>query len=457
MADATIFSEAQAGSISRANVLAGLLAHDYVTASLYGDSGPPPSAPTQNYSGVGPVVEGWATLSEPSNDGDYRLVRWSANGVLTHGKFHRSIIDTIEGDASTDAYASLGNDQAKTKRHADGVAVGVADATRVDLYITNRDHLLKSRRVPHPARLDLTSGLALVSLHLRGQGVYRIWTTGNSTFTMSKGTFFWVGARELLPSTWRWLAGVYQHARHSSNEDLKVLPHSVIERVQRALQVRDVVHRALNQPPTGDVSDDAIANFEVALLLLMAATDVTAVVSHVALGIAGSLRDAMWQNENWVARIRARSNQLAQVVDSGTKGKAALTILRHLRNSIHSEPLQGVTVYSGANRPERALFSLPTRKRTEVLEAIEQLGGQRMWGVEVFSPDDMLVDPGILLDRLMRHVLDLLNEVMEFTPIETLPGVSLQSSDLGPPAGDGGPMEIFSPYSRLSIRWQLGL
>jgi hypothetical protein len=62
--------------------------------------------------------------------------------------------------------------------------------------------------------------------------------------------------------------------------------------------------------------------------------------------------------------------------------------------------------------------------------------------------------PGILLDRLLPLVIDLLNELMTATPVERLSGVSLQPRDLVPPRGRG---EAFGECERQSIRWQLGL
>jgi hypothetical protein len=60
----------------------------------------------------------------------------------------------------------------------------------------------------------------------------------------------------------------------------------------------------------------------------------------------------------------------------------------------------------------------------------------------------------VLLERLLPDVLRLLNDLMAATPVEKLAGVSLKSSDLGPPTGAD---ETFSEMRRQSIRWQLGV
>jgi hypothetical protein len=69
-------------------------------------------------------------------------------------------------------------------------------------------------------------------------------------------------------------------------------------------------------------------------------------------------------------------------------------------------------------------------------------------------PERLHVEPGILLDRLLPLVIDLLNELMTATPVERLSGVSLRPRDLVPPRGRG---EACGDCERQSIRWQLGL
>jgi hypothetical protein len=66
----------------------------------------------------------------------------------------------------------------------------------------------------------------------------------------------------------------------------------------------------------------------------------------------------------------------------------------------------------------------------------------------------MHADPGVLFERLLPAVLELLNELMAATPVETLSNVSLKPEDLLPPAGSDQP---FAERERHSIRWQLGL
>jgi hypothetical protein len=64
----------------------------------------------------------------------------------------------------------------------------------------------------------------------------------------------------------------------------------------------------------------------------------------------------------------------------------------------------------------------------------------------------MYADPGPLIDQLIAHTAELLNEVMALTPVERLPDVDPTTLQSGPPDDD-----IFGEWPRTSIRLQLGL
>jgi hypothetical protein len=70
---------------------------------------------------------------------------------------------------------------------------------------------------------------------------------------------------------------------------------------------------------------------------------------------------------------------------------------------------------------------------------------------EEILPGHFYTDPGVLLERLLPLILDLLNEIMAATPIDALSGVVLDLSHFRPPAE-----EPFDERTRLSVRWQLG-
>jgi hypothetical protein len=142
---------------------------------------------------------------------------------------------------------------------------------------------------------------------------------GRGTHTMNRGLYYWVGTRELLPSAWRWFSACVQHSRDIRNDNLLLLGQSVLQRVQRALQVRDEVHIALNKPQDNDTADDALSSLDVALLLLMGAVDATARVAHavwvsvvVLVMRDGSTKDG-WQECRLQPLISGRSSKVAPI------------------------------------------------------------------------------------------------------------------------------------------------
>jgi len=78
-----------------------------------------------------------------------------------------------------------------------------------------------------------------------------------------------VGARELVPSAWRWFRACMQHSTGGGDERLLYLGQSVLQRVERSLEIRDEVHVGLNKPQNNDTGDEALSSMDVVLLLLM--------------------------------------------------------------------------------------------------------------------------------------------------------------------------------------------
>jgi hypothetical protein len=268
--------------------------------------------------------------------------------------------------------------------------------------------------------------------------------------------------RELLPEAWRWFTACVQHSSNMQDDGLMVLGGSLLQRVDRALETRDLIHLALNQPQNNDTQDAALSNLDVVLVLLMAAVDVAARVAHRVLQFPPSEEyRAAWQNQKkgkWLDQVRQVAPALADVVGPVTRGEAVLTVLRLLRNSVHGAGLQGLA-YLRAPRKLESLVALPDRDRDAVRLAMEALGGVDGWGVRLVERDRLHLDPGVFADRLTHEVVWLLNELMRQTPIERLPKVVLSDADCQPPAGRPG-LDIwneFAPWARKSIRWQLGL
>jgi len=440
-------------------LLAGLLTLDLVNCLRYADDGPPADAPTENFEPLGERVLGWAVLGpeEPGLLG-HRSVRWSVGDSTADGAVVGDSPAAAAGDDRTDAYRELDPALASERRLADALAAKVAETIGADIFITEREYL---HNITWPLADGVTycaldDALTVLGLYLRSQGSFVIsrHPGGRGTHNMNRGLYYWVGTRELLPSAWRWFSACIQHSKAVGNDSLLLLGQSVLQRVQRALQVRDEVNIALNKPQDNDTADQALSSLDVALLLLMGAVDATARVVHEVLGIAGGAYKAGWQSKSWLAKVATTAPPLGALFQAATDELHALTILRLLRNAIHGEALPALAVGQGRRR-DRTLVGLPASQQTELLAAFAALGDDAAWGVEELIPGRMHADPGILLEQLLPRVLLMLNKIMDATPVEQLSGVSLESSHLQPPVGAHS--EPFRELNRQSIRWQLGL
>jgi hypothetical protein len=131
-----------------------------------------------------------------------------------------------------------------------------------------------------------------------------------------------------------------------------------------------------------------------------------------------------------------------------------LTILRLLRNTVHGQIMQTTAV----NRPGRVretAIRLPSPDEASILSSIQALDSQAPWGVRIGANGSTLVDPAAFIERLLPHVLTLLEAVMRLTPVECLS----PAAATGRPstvARRAGTADWYSERNRLSIRWQLG-
>lgn len=453
------------GSIwSKEWLLAGLLTIDLVECLRYADDGPPPDAARHGDDIVGEWVIGWAVLGPEEQGGliGHRSVRWSANDKsVTDSAIIGDVPHVAAADDRTDVYSEVDPAVASDWRRKDALAAQVAETIGADIFITERQYLHEATWTIADGitYCDIDDAIQVIGLYLRSQGTFIISRdpAGRGTHTMNRGLYYWVGMRELLPSAWRWFAGCVQHSQGGGDDRLLFLGQSVMQRIQRALQVRDEVHIALNKPQNNDTADDALSSLDVALLLLMGAVDATARVVHAVLGISGSARSAGWQRKKWVTKVSAVAPGLGGLFQSAADHAHTLTILGLLRNSIHGEALPALGIGMGRQR-DGTLVELPVSQQAELLAAFTALGGTSAWGVQELISGRMHTDPGILLERLLPRVLQLLNEVMDATPVEQLSNVKLQPSNLEAPAAPAGSYsDPFRETSRQSIRWQLGL
>ena len=444
---------------SKATLLADLLDHECVRIYRYADNGPP--AGTAAVDDHPDVYQGWAVVTDRDPDNkSWGVVHESGPGAYSLSGVMGNGGDVAAADVRSGAYGDCSPSEAADRRRADWLAAQVAaQALGADLYISERPYLQRATwDVGRGATIcTIADALPVLGLYLRAQGEFVV----ADRVRFNRGLFFWVGTRELLPAAWRWFSACVKHGSGTSDDSMVILGGSLLQRTERALEARDGVHVALNQPQNNDTQDAALSHLDTTLLFLMAAVDVAARVAHRVLGLPPTSEyRAAWQNQQpggWLDQVRAVEPGLAAVVDAGTPGDHVLTILRLLRNSVHGAALQGLAFVNGSS-PMQSLVGLPSNDEAELLAAMDATGGRARWGVKQTPPDRVHLDPGEFVDELFEQAVVLLNDLMAATPVERLSHVSLAPSDLAPPA-DTGRGKFGGPFDnafRLSIRWLLG-
>lgn len=442
-------------------ILAGLLTDPLVSFYRYADDGPPSDMQAREYGTWAKAYEGWATVEPPEPVMGMRQVTYADADTVASTGIVGDIVEFARDDIRGDVYGELGPKDAGLRREADALAAQVAASIGADIFITNREFLHQG----HAAYTrDITvvrpsSALPLVSLYLRAQGRFITFRSpdGRGTFTLNRGSFYWVAARELLPSAWRWFGACVKESGANGDETLIYLGQSVLQRVQRALVARDGVHCLVNRPQNNDIADDILSGLDNIFVLLMGALDAAARVAHTVLKLPlskGKLRNIGWQNSQWLSLVRGKEPSLADVVADNSPGQHVVTVLRMLRNSVHGEALQPLAVQDSGQRTA-TLLRLPRTDMAELLAACDALGGRSTWGVEERIPGRMHADPFVLLEQLFPRVIDLLESLIALTPVERLPHVGSSDLPSGPPNDESG-FGPFSENNRKSIRWQLG-
>lgn len=103
------------------------------------------------------------------------------------------------------------------------------------------------------------------------------------------------------------------------------------------------------------------------------------------------------------------------------------------------------------------LFELPQADETELLAAMDDTGGRDAWGTKAVLPDRVFVDPGIFVERLFEHIIQLLNDLLATIPFEQRLGMTFTPQDYRPRSETPkGPAEPFDPVRSTHIRWLLG-
>lgn len=449
--------------VTPAAVLAGFLNHPQIELWRYRDGGPSLDEARwfERWGLSLPIY--WPHVTELSCIGEQpaqvtHTVEWADNETVGRGTINGNAVALAERDTRSAAYSHLPPSDAAAQRRLDAVAAETATTIGADLFISGRKYLdeVTWKRGRGATLCTPTEGLALISLFLRQQGEFfdAIPPTQPFSSRLDKGLFFLIGARELLPQSWRWLAAAGAGREMPCETDLGRLQAGVVKRLSQALQARDSLMWALNTHKASH--EDVHLRLDSCLLFLMASLDAAARFTHGALGLPGKQHDAGWQKPNWVEKAERLAPELSAVLEDGTTHVAALTMLQTLRNSVHEDGMsQGLRRLAGQR--EQLVVGLPRAGAEKLASAVEVLGGAQKWGWTDFVEHGLFVDPRLLVEFLLPAIVELLNRLMEATPVERLlDGGTLLPEDCLPPT-DAVSQNPFNSFARSSVRWQLGL
>ena len=456
MIDAELL-DASGDADGRLDLLRILVEHDLVDLHRFADLGPPGYQPAGPSNPQPPVYPGWAIL-EPW-DGGWGVLVVTESGHMLAG-IQGNADQVAAADVNSQAYIDLPTDDAVAHRRRDAIAAQVASqALQADVYVTERPYLheVSWEICRHSAVCTIDEALALLGLYFRSQGEYVVARAAHPV-RYNRGLFTWVGTRALLPAAWRWLSACSQSDIHSGadsllgEDSLYALGESLLTRVERALAARDELYIAVNRPQHNDTADDLLTALDELLVALVAAFDVTARVTHRVLRLAGQEHRVAWQRTDWLADVNRTAPALAAVMAEHTPGSDCFTIVRLLRNYVHGQALRSAHVQRSGHAG-RNLVRMPAADVSKLLPAIERQGGQHRWGVEPAAIGAPFADPVLLADAAFELVIPTLNQIMDTTPVEQLPGVQLRPELCQPPVDQHGK---FGPDARRSIRWQYG-
>jgi hypothetical protein len=299
--------------------------------------------------------------------------------------------------------------------------------------------------------MTVDEAVALLGLFLRVREDFTLDLGDDYRYSFDRSAFYFALMRDLTPSGWRWFSACVAHSHHAQDDRLILTAQSALERIERSLRARDRLHEKLQLPPSGDVSNEAIFYFDVALLMLGGAFDGLANVAHVVHGFTGSERLISWGSKSWMKKLSAVNPGLAQIMARGQPHRDARELVAIVRNTIHHESLRAIMWQSGGIRRERIVVPLSIEAELEAVLA--RVGTAEHYGVRR-EADQLYIEPGVYIERILPPVFASINAVMDASPMETLPGVDPKKLLTGPP-DDGDSM--FSAANRQRIRLLSGV
>lgn len=284
----------------------------------------------------------------------------------------------------------------------------VADNHPADAFVTGARALWSGMKQANA--MSVTDALALVGLFLRSRDDFVV-SFEPRPLTYNRGLFYWLLARELIPSwgpAWRALD---PPRPDGSSWAFNGLGHALIIRVDQVLRARDRVHAELNLLQDNDTSDETLFALDGLLVAADACFDVIARVlnRHWALGTDAGAR---WRSDSWVQKLLRADHKLEVAVGDGTPLSDAVALVGALRLSLHAMPLNTIAHARGSMRDVENLLVVPPEQQTVIEEIFDSRGGDAAWGSDVRLDALVLLDVRRFVEALTRFSLQTIEGTM---------------------------------------------
>lgn len=252
--------------------------------------------------------------------------------------------------------------------------------------------------------MGVLEALALIGLHLRSADDFTISMTPGDLKECRRWAFYWLLARELLPSwgpSWRSLVP----EKPDSGGFLNGLAHALIVRVGHVVRARDRVHLELKLPPDIESADEALFALDGLFVSLDACFDVIARVLNRYHNLGGD-SGARWRNDGWVKDLTKKDSSLTEVLATGGPFADVVVLIGRFRRSLHGVPSQTIACSEGFRNDVENLLVVPPEEQETILNVIGRRGGDACWGVRPGIDELAFVDLRVFVEALTRSALE---------------------------------------------------
>jgi hypothetical protein len=399
--DAAVWDRVTRGSDIFSRTLQGLLHNERVEISLYSDDGPPVDVermPAGDWA-RGDEAIGWTVLSAS----DSPMLAYSVT-VTSRSTISES---SIFIDEITSARLTLKLEGAEDDEDRDARLIATAQATHVDLLVTDRDRVIASELEDRGncRFASAAQAIALIALYLRASGEFIFIKDRDFTYDATTARMFFEQITDhAIPS-------LPEFVRRSQHVVPPARLATLRRRARAIFDARDRLAVLTSVAVTADVIDEVESTFTHAVVDMVAFHDLLARIVGQFLDPPCPPRQCKWQYDGWRSSALAQIPELASTWAEGGASLLIDTALRGMRNEIHDLAPTSVphrTRWGGA-QVGLGFFDGSGRKVAEALNALPDAADR---GIERRFADGYLVRPDVLFEFAFPWVLHSVNSTL---------------------------------------------